>query len=218
MYCALGSRQSQANALCYLGTLRRETGDYRRAVEAQEEALAIYRDLGSRLGQANAISTELAAVRRQTGDYGGAARYQEEALDLYRDLGDRGGQIMALCELGAIRRQTGDYQGAAVVLAEALAVSRELGDEAEALNELGELYRVRGALGPRQGSATSRPWIRPAGTRATATRRTRWPAWAAALWPRARPLTQRPALNEHWISTSGSAQPRRPRSPPKWTP
>ena len=67
----LGNRQSQANALCYLGTLHRETGDYRRAVEAQEEALAIYRDLGSRLGQANAIS-ELGAVRRQTGDYHGA--------------------------------------------------------------------------------------------------------------------------------------------------
>ena len=76
------------------------------------EALAIYRDLGDRLGQANTLN-DLGAVRRMTGDYPGAA----EALD--RGAGHlprprrpaRPGQRPQ--HLGAVRRLTGDYPGAA---------------------------------------------------------------------------------------------------------
>ena len=76
------------HALNDLGAVRRLTGDYRGAAEAQEAALGIYRDLGDRLGQANALS-HLGLVRWSTGDYRGAARAQEAALGIYRDLGDR---------------------------------------------------------------------------------------------------------------------------------
>ncbi len=53
--------------------MRRLTGDYPGAARDLEEALGIYRDLGDRLGQANAL-TYLGDVRRMTGDYPGAAR------------------------------------------------------------------------------------------------------------------------------------------------
>ena len=43
--------------------MRRLTGDYPGAARALEEALGIYRDLGDRLGEANAL-TELGIVRR----------------------------------------------------------------------------------------------------------------------------------------------------------
>ena len=46
--------------------MRRLTGDYPGAAQALEEALGIYRDLGDRLGQANALS-DLGVVRRMTG-------------------------------------------------------------------------------------------------------------------------------------------------------
>ena len=46
---------------------------YRGAAGALEAALGIYRDLGDRLGEANALSY-LGVVRRPTGDYPGAAR------------------------------------------------------------------------------------------------------------------------------------------------
>ncbi len=54
--------------------------DYPGAAQALEEALGIFRDLGDRAGEPNAL-LELGAVR-QTGDYrsgrgtGGSARYQ----------------------------------------------------------------------------------------------------------------------------------------------
>ena len=67
-----------------------------------QEALGIYRDLGDRLGQANALSG-LGLVRRATGDYPAAARALEEALGIYRDLGDRVGQANALHKLGVVR-------------------------------------------------------------------------------------------------------------------
>ena len=37
------------------GVLRRLTGEYPAAAQALEQALGIYRDLGDRLGQANAL-------------------------------------------------------------------------------------------------------------------------------------------------------------------
>ena len=80
--------------------------------EALEEALDIYRDIGDRLGQANAL-TDLGSVRRVTGDYRGAAEALEKALDIYRDIGDRLGQANALSALGNVRQLTGDYRGAA---------------------------------------------------------------------------------------------------------
>ena len=55
IYRDLGDRLGQANALHYLGNVRRLTGDYPGAVQALQGALAIYRDLGDRLGQANAL-------------------------------------------------------------------------------------------------------------------------------------------------------------------
>ena len=53
--------------------MRYLTGDYPGAAGVLEQALAIYRDLGDRLGQANALN-ELGIVRQLTGDYPGAAR------------------------------------------------------------------------------------------------------------------------------------------------
>lgn len=69
----LGDRLSKAKALTDLGRAWQQTGDYRAAVQALEEAMGIFRDVGHRLGQANVL-TYLGAVRRLTGDYPAAAR------------------------------------------------------------------------------------------------------------------------------------------------
>ena len=76
------------------------------------QALAIYRDLGDRLGQANALF-DLGAVRWLTGDHRAGVRDLEQALGIYRDLGDRLGQANVLSHLGELGTMTGDYPGAA---------------------------------------------------------------------------------------------------------
>ena len=95
-------------------------------MQALEEALGLYRDLGDRLGQADAL-IHLGDVRRLTGDYPAAVQALEEALGLCRDLGDRLGQAKALNKLGTVRRLTGDYPAAVQALEEALGLYRDLG-------------------------------------------------------------------------------------------
>jgi tetratricopeptide (TPR) repeat protein/transcriptional regulator with XRE-family HTH domain len=141
-----GDRPGQANALFNLGIMRRLSGDYPGAAQAQEQAVGLYRDLGDRLGQANALSA-LGNVRRVSGDYRGAAQVQLEALGLFRDLGDQHGQANTLCELGAVQRMTGNYPEAARAQEEALGLYRKLGDrpgQANTLNYLGGVQQVTG--------------------------------------------------------------------------
>jgi tetratricopeptide (TPR) repeat protein len=82
-----------------LGSTWRSMGDYRAAVRALREALAIHRDLGDRLGQADALRN-LGILRRLTGDYQAAAEDLERALGIFRDLGARHGQAGTLHDLG----------------------------------------------------------------------------------------------------------------------
>jgi tetratricopeptide (TPR) repeat protein/transcriptional regulator with XRE-family HTH domain len=142
----LGDRLGQAHALNSLGEVRRLTGDYPAAAQAQEQVLGIYRDLGHRLGQAHALN-QLGMVRLMTGDYPAAAQAQEQALGIYRDLGDRLGQANVLHYLGIVRMATSDYPAAAQVLEQALGIYRDLGDrlgQANALLELGPVRRLTG--------------------------------------------------------------------------
>jgi tetratricopeptide (TPR) repeat protein len=92
-----------------------------------EEALGIYRQLGDKPGQAQALNI-LGFVRLGTGDYLGAARDLEGALRISRDTGDAVGQANSLFGLGIIRRLTGDYPGAVTGLQEAQGIFRDIGD------------------------------------------------------------------------------------------
>ncbi len=126
--------------------MRRLTGDFPAAAQALEQALGIYRDLGDRLGQANALS-DLGAVWRATGEYPAAAQSLEQALGIYRDLDDRHGQANALRELGVVLRVTGEYPAAAQSLEQALGIYRDLGDRLGQANTLTDLAVARRRTG-----------------------------------------------------------------------
>ena len=96
------------------------TGDYPAATGLQERALALYQDLGSRYGEANALR-HLGRVRSATGDYPAATGLHERALALYQDLGSRHGEANALQDLGRVRYAAGDYPAAANLLERTLA-------------------------------------------------------------------------------------------------
>ena len=103
------------------------TGDYPAATDLLERALALYQDLGSRRGEANALRN-LGRVRSMTGDYPAATDLQERALALYQDLGDRRGEADALRNLGRVRYATGDYPAATGLQERALALYQDLGN------------------------------------------------------------------------------------------
>jgi tetratricopeptide (TPR) repeat protein len=82
--------------------VQQEIGDYPAATASQRQALALFRDLGDQLGQAEALN-DLGVVQQETGDYAAATASHQRALVLFRDLGDQLGQAQALNRLGAVR-------------------------------------------------------------------------------------------------------------------
>src|SRR5207253_2764504 len=74
-------------------------GRYDEAVKHEEAALGIYRDIGDRDGEANALHG-LARVASARGRYDEAVKHEEAALGIYRDIGHRGGEARALFQLG----------------------------------------------------------------------------------------------------------------------
>jgi tetratricopeptide (TPR) repeat protein len=148
----LGDWLGQANALAYLGTARRMSGDYLGSAQAHEQALGIYRDIGSRRGQAIALAG-LGSARRLAGDCPGSAEALEQALGIYGDLGDRLGQATALNELGETWLHAGDYPGAARAQEQALGIYRDLGSRLGKANALSYLGSARQAMGDCRGAA-----------------------------------------------------------------
>jgi tetratricopeptide (TPR) repeat protein/transcriptional regulator with XRE-family HTH domain len=122
-----------------LAGLLRSDGPWAEAITRHTAAVQAARQLGDRLGQANALH-DLGPVRWLTGDDPAAAWVLEQALGIYRGLGDRLGQANTLYDLGFARFLTDDYPAAAQLLEQALGIYRDLGDrlgQANALNELG---------------------------------------------------------------------------------
>jgi hypothetical protein len=67
----------------------------------EQEAAAIFRSIGSRLGEAHALGI-LALIRQQQGRYAEVAGYAQRALDLFREIGDREGGAEALSGLAGV--------------------------------------------------------------------------------------------------------------------
>jgi tetratricopeptide (TPR) repeat protein/transcriptional regulator with XRE-family HTH domain len=127
-----------------LAGLLRHDGPWAEAITRHTAAVQAARQLGDRLGEANALS-DLGVVQRLTGDYPAATQFLEQALGIYRDLSDRLGQANALGHLGDVRLATGDHPAATQLLEQALSTYRDLGDrlsEAGALNRLGVVRRL----------------------------------------------------------------------------
>ncbi|MEU6654489.1 hypothetical protein ABZ904_34955 [Streptomyces sp. NPDC046900] len=113
---------------------------------APGEALALYRTLGDRRGEAHTL-VALADGLRMRGDVDGAQDHATQALTLFRTLGNRQGEAEILLVLAAIARVRGDVGGADKHATQALTLFhslRERRSEAETLRMLAEVARLRG--------------------------------------------------------------------------
>jgi tetratricopeptide (TPR) repeat protein/transcriptional regulator with XRE-family HTH domain len=145
--CQAGDRPDQARALMLLsGAQAHHIRDYPAATAGATRALELYRDLGHKAGQGDAL-TELGLLHRATGNYRAAAACLQQALELFLDAAIPAGQANALTELGAVQSVTGDYPAAAASLRQALELYRSLGHQpgqGYALSHLGIVYRLTG--------------------------------------------------------------------------
>ena len=131
----------RAKALRGAGELALNQGDYPAARTFYDEGLAIYRELGDKLGIATSIKG-LGSVALRQGDYASAGSRYEESLAIYRELGNKLGICSSLFSLGAVAGTQGDSASARSLFEESLAIFRELGDTRGISYSLGNLGNV----------------------------------------------------------------------------
>jgi tetratricopeptide (TPR) repeat protein len=133
-------------ALDGLGLVAHGQGDYRRAAERYEAALALAREAENRAGVV-ALLDALANLAVVRGDYARAAALYEQVVDLYQELGNKTGAATALSGLGVVTDMRGDHARGLELVEQALAVQRDLRNvvgASVALYNLGEITSTAG--------------------------------------------------------------------------
>jgi tetratricopeptide (TPR) repeat protein len=119
----------RARALDGVGALAEAQGDSERAATLHEEALALWRTLGDRLGCARSLENLGIIEQHDRGNPERARELHEEALSLYQASGDDRGIASALANLGDVALVQGEHDRAFALFAESLDRSRRLGDD-----------------------------------------------------------------------------------------
>jgi tetratricopeptide (TPR) repeat protein len=138
--------------------VRRLAGDYPAAARDLEQALGLYRDIGNRDGEAEALN-ESGTLYRARGDLGRAGSCHQQALDLARQIGSSWDQAQALAGLGRCALAAGHTAEAEDLLRQALETFQRIG-AAEAAEVSAELQAPPPAPGTPAG-----PWPAPPSSR-----------------------------------------------------
>jgi len=130
---AQGENEGETQLLVNGAMQARAMGQYRRATELLEDAVARHRVLGDRgslsSGGLGYSLYFLALIRREQGDFAGAAALFNECLELHRALEDREGTAHSLLSLGDMARDQGDVAGVQTYCEQCLTMFRELGSQ-----------------------------------------------------------------------------------------
>jgi predicted ATPase/DNA-binding XRE family transcriptional regulator len=148
---------ARGKALEEAGRLAHDRGDPDQTEALHAAALAIWRALADRHGEARALD-ELGNVAHDRGDFTRAVAFHEQALALTRETGDRRGTGRALNNLGMVALYQSQDERAWQLYEEALAIMREIGDAFGAnvvRNNLGIVAVRRGDLDQAAALATA---------------------------------------------------------------
>jgi predicted ATPase/class 3 adenylate cyclase len=129
----------RANGLRGLGFLALQHGDYKLANDVHDESLALYQEIGDKLGIARQLDV-LGEIHWIKGSPQTAIALHMESIALHREIDNPEGVATALEHLGVLARDHGDYQKAREYLEESLEIYRQLGNvlyTASSLNNLG---------------------------------------------------------------------------------
>jgi tetratricopeptide (TPR) repeat protein len=127
-------------------------GQFTRAIDLYEQALAIARETGDRDGEATALGN-LANGYADLGQIPRSVELYEQALAIARETGDRQGEATHLGNLAGSYADLGQIPRAIDLYEQALAIDREIGNRAGEAIDLGNLGNRYGDLG-QTGRAT----------------------------------------------------------------
>ena len=133
----------RAHALTLVANLMYLQGDYPAMRSITNEALSIWRELGSEGRAGTAFTLDLIGeLATEEGNYANALVFYQEAIGIYRELNDPGGVSDILMQFGWAAMRTGDYPQAEQHLEGFLGLAQEIGDKTRqtyALSGLGEV-------------------------------------------------------------------------------
>ncbi|MBD2586377.1 tetratricopeptide repeat protein, partial [Planktothricoides raciborskii] len=141
-------RKAEADRLLNQGRQQYTTSQYQAAIQSLETALNIFREIGDRNEEGNAL-IGLGNAYNSLGQYQKAAEeFYQQSLTIKREIGDRNGEGIALNNLGNAYNSLGQYQKAAEEFyQQSLTIAREIGDrngEGTAFNNLGlALFKLK---------------------------------------------------------------------------
>jgi tetratricopeptide (TPR) repeat protein len=130
--------------------VRQLTGDHPGAARDLEEALGIFRDIGERGGEVEALN-QVGTLHRACGDLGQAGSCHQQALDLARQIGSSQDEGHALAGLGRCALAADRTAEAADRLRQALEIFQRIG-AAEATEVSAELEALADTRPAAQGS------------------------------------------------------------------
>ncbi len=145
---ALDDKWGVVVALNGLSIIHRELGDYGKAREVLEEALALWQELGDNVAFARSLSN-LASIAKAEGRYEESLERYREAAALFDRLGDRLAWAWVQNNQGDVAHTQGHLDEATLAYERGLEVFRELGDRwgvASSLADLGKTCRLQGDL------------------------------------------------------------------------
>jgi predicted ATPase/DNA-binding CsgD family transcriptional regulator len=126
-YGELDDSANMGWALVWLaGNMLGHPDEHIEGISRCEEGLLIFRELGDKLGMAQAL-TVLGELSRLAGDYERAQSVYEECLMISRELGMKRREAIILNNLTYVAQNRGDYELAESLVREALALELDLG-------------------------------------------------------------------------------------------
>jgi CHAT domain-containing protein len=139
---AAGSAKDQNTELGTLGSLHLQAGDTQKALDYYNQALAGWRRVHSRNGEA-LILNDMGRVYDELGQGQKALDYYNQALPIWREQNNRRGEALTLNDIGKTYSDLGQGTDALQYLNQALPIWREVGNprgEASTLNNIGRVY------------------------------------------------------------------------------
>ncbi|MBK7985698.1 MAG: tetratricopeptide repeat protein [Ignavibacteria bacterium] len=139
------SKELQAKALGYIGTVHSDLSDYPRALEYLGKALSLAEALGNKAGMAAHLSN-IGIVHLEHSDYALALEYFGKALALDEALGNKAGMAGCLGNIGNVYANLSDYARALEYLGRALSLNEELDNKAGMAIQFGNIGVVHAQL------------------------------------------------------------------------
>ena len=136
------TKKGEATDYGNLGTVFLSVGQYTKAEEYLQKALAIRKEIGDKKGEATDY-VNLGTVFLSVCQYTKAEEYLQKALVITKNIGDKNGEAAVYGNLGAMFKSVGQYTKAEEYLQKALLIRKQIGNnkgEAEDYGNLGTVF------------------------------------------------------------------------------